>query len=143
MGDYKGKDAFFVINMLSRPKSRGKIVLGGPDPSSYPLIHAGYLTHPDDIKVLIEGTSNKVPFDVYLYEEIILWVNYNPYFLGAKRTTDMVMNSTTFKEMDIRFPPTHFPGCEKHTFASDDYWDCFHRYAWYEPTFAMQTLHSG
>lgn len=82
MGDHKGKDAFFVINMLSRyvcllenlcadlcprnfykeylfmssrPKSRGKIVLGGPDPSAYPLIHAGYLKHPDDVKVLIEG----------------------------------------------------------------------------------------
>ncbi|XP_021948924.1 glucose dehydrogenase [FAD, quinone] [Folsomia candida] len=101
MGDHKGKDAFFVINMLSRPKSRGKIVLGGPDPSAYPLIHAGYLKHPDDVKVLIEG---------------------------AKRTTDLVMNSKTFKDMDIKLPPTHFPGCEQHAFGSDIYWECFHRH---------------
>jgi choline dehydrogenase-like flavoprotein len=58
LGPSRGKDAFFVINMLSRPKSRGRIVLAGPDPSDYPLIHAGYLTHDDDIKILIEGLSN-------------------------------------------------------------------------------------
>jgi hypothetical protein len=49
-------------------------------------------------------------------------------YLGAKRTADMVMNSKTFKEMDIKFPETHFPGCEKYKFGSDQYWECFHRH---------------
>jgi choline dehydrogenase len=102
LGPNKGKDAFFIINMLSRPKSRGRIVLAGPDPNSYPLIHAGYLTHDDDIKVLVEG---------------------------AHRTIKMVMNSTTFQSMDIKLPPIHFPGCESFVFNSDAYWECYHRHA--------------
>jgi choline dehydrogenase-like flavoprotein len=54
-----GKDGFFIINALVRPKSRGKIVLGSPDPEAYPLIHAGYYTHPDDITVIVEGVRTK------------------------------------------------------------------------------------
>lgn len=49
-------------------------------------------------------------------------------YTGAKRTTDLVMNSKTFKDMDIKLPPTHFPGCEQHAFGSDIYWECFHRH---------------
>jgi choline dehydrogenase len=50
-----GKDSFFMLNTLVRPKSTGNIVLSGPDPNAYPLINPGYFTHPDDIKVLVEG----------------------------------------------------------------------------------------
>lgn len=43
--------------ILSRPKSRGKISLRSTDPNDYPKIEPNYLTHPDDIKVLIEGSK--------------------------------------------------------------------------------------
>lgn len=37
------------------PKSRGRIRLSGPDPLAKPLIEANYLSHPDDIGVLLTG----------------------------------------------------------------------------------------
>ena len=42
--------------LLMRPKSRGRISLKSSDPKDYPLIQPNYLKHPDDIKILIEGT---------------------------------------------------------------------------------------
>lgn len=96
----KGKDALTVINMLSRPKSRGQITLAGPDPKKYPLIDANYLDHDDDIKVLVEG---------------------------ARRAVEMIENATVFKEMNARLSPVPLPGCDHLTFRSDEYWECFHR----------------
>lgn len=99
----KGKDALTIINMLSRPKSRGKITLAGPDPKAYPLIDANYLDHDDDVKILVEG---------------------------AKRAVEMIENSTILgKEMGARLSPVPFPGCDHLKFRSDEYWECFHR-AW-------------
>jgi len=37
------------------PKSRGRISLAGPDPAAAPKIEANYLSHPDDIGVLLDG----------------------------------------------------------------------------------------
>ncbi len=37
------------------PKSRGRISLAGRDPSAAPKIEANYLSHPDDIGVLLDG----------------------------------------------------------------------------------------
>jgi len=37
------------------PKSRGRISLAGNDPSTPPRIEANYLSHPDDIGVLLDG----------------------------------------------------------------------------------------
>ena len=49
------KDAFQIIPLLLRPKSVGNIRLRSRNPFHYPLINAGYFTHPEDIKVLVEG----------------------------------------------------------------------------------------
>ena len=57
--DYFVKNAFSegfsLYPILLRPKSRGKISLRSSDPQDYPKIQPNYLTHPDDVKVLIEG----------------------------------------------------------------------------------------
>ena len=41
--------------VLMRPKSRGRISLQSSDPQDYPLIQPNYFSHPDDIKILIDG----------------------------------------------------------------------------------------
>ena len=40
-----------------RPKSRGEIRLSGPDPLSPPVIHANYLTHPEDLQHMVRGVK--------------------------------------------------------------------------------------
>lgn len=44
-----------IIPTVLRPKSRGEIKLRNKHPMSHPLIYANYLTHPDDMKVMLEG----------------------------------------------------------------------------------------
>ena len=38
-----------------RPKSRGEICLASADPLAPPVIHANYLTHPDDMEHMVNG----------------------------------------------------------------------------------------
>jgi choline dehydrogenase len=46
-----------VFSTLIYPKSRGTLRLASADPQAAPLIDYGYLTHPDDVEVLAEGTE--------------------------------------------------------------------------------------
>lgn len=44
-----------IIPTVLHPKSRGVLKLRNKHPLSHPLIYANYLTHPDDVKVLLDG----------------------------------------------------------------------------------------
>ncbi|CAH1975010.1 unnamed protein product [Acanthoscelides obtectus] len=44
-----------IIPTVLHPKSRGYLKLKDNNPLSHPLIYGNYYTHPDDIKVMIEG----------------------------------------------------------------------------------------
>lgn len=44
-----------IIPAVLHPKSRGEIKLKDNNPLSHPLIYANYYTHPDDVKVMVEG----------------------------------------------------------------------------------------
>lgn len=44
-----------IIPAVLHPKSRGFIKLKDNKASTYPLIYARYYTHPDDVKVMVEG----------------------------------------------------------------------------------------
>jgi len=46
-----------VFSTLIYPKSRGTLRLASADPTAAPLIDYGYLTEPDDLKVLADGTE--------------------------------------------------------------------------------------
>lgn len=60
-----------------RPKSRGEIRLASADPLAPPLIHANYLTHPDDLEHLLRGfkLARRLlaahAFDPYRGDEIV------------------------------------------------------------------------
>jgi choline dehydrogenase-like flavoprotein len=46
---------FFIVPALLRPKSRGTVTLASKDITEAPIIDPQYLTHEDDLEVLIEG----------------------------------------------------------------------------------------
>ncbi|MBO0727880.1 MAG: GMC family oxidoreductase N-terminal domain-containing protein [Acidimicrobiaceae bacterium] len=51
------RPALTVFSTLIYPKSRGTLRLASADPTVAPRINYGYLTEPDDLKVLAEGTE--------------------------------------------------------------------------------------
>lgn len=94
------KDSVQVINMVSRPFSRGTIKLQGTDPFLPPLVDPNYFSDERDMRVAIEG---------------------------AKRAVSMFENTETFKAINGTLTPTPLPGCEHLTIKTDEYWECFHR----------------
>jgi len=93
------KDAYSVIPLLLRPKSRGTIRLRSKNPFEYPFINAGYFTHPEDIKVLVEG----VKFALAMAE------------------------TSALKRFGARFHDVPVPGCEHTVPWTDPYWECMCR----------------
>ena len=49
--------AFTMSVCQLRPHSRGHIALNGPDPRSYPKIHANYLAEEQDRRTMVEGVN--------------------------------------------------------------------------------------
>lgn len=47
------KDAFMILPLLLRPKSRGKILLRDKYVNSHPLIYPNYYAHPRDLEIMV------------------------------------------------------------------------------------------
>jgi len=95
------KDSFTIAPMLLRPKSRGRLMLRSRNPYDKPLLYAGYFTHPEDIKVLVEGVKMGLS-------------------LG---------NTNAFKKKGIQFwDQVTMPGCESIEPWTDAYWECVCRH---------------
>lgn len=95
------RDTWSVIPMLLRPKSRGRILLRSSNPYDKPIFHAGYFTHPQDIKVLVEGVKIA---------------------LAMAQTQAFLRLGTKFWD---QIP---MPGCEEKDLWSDEYWNCMARH---------------
>lgn len=54
-GAYQGRDAWGLVPILLRPRSRGRVKLRSKNPFHAPLLYSGYLTEPRDLEVLVEG----------------------------------------------------------------------------------------
>lgn len=93
----QGQDSFQVISVLSRPSSRGEVLLKSGDPKVSPLIDPKYFEKYDDAKILVES---------------------------QKRTVELVENSTVFKELGATLMPHSLPGCDSFKFKSDAYYEC-------------------
>ena len=83
--------------ILMRPKSRGRISLVSTDPNDYPRIEPNYLTHPDDLKVLIEGL----------------------------KIVRKIGDSPAFDKFGAEFFNKPFPLCAHLKPESDGYWKCY------------------
>ncbi|OXA57469.1 glucose dehydrogenase [FAD, quinone] isoform X2 [Folsomia candida] len=99
----KGKDAFQITVMLSRPRARGEMHLRSANFRDTPLFNPKYFEDLDgsDIKVMVEG---------------------------VKRAVFMSENSPAFRRVGSRLSPVPFPPCRHLPFRSDPYWECFVRH---------------
>lgn len=89
-------DAFNIIPLLMRPRSRGKLLLKDKNPHSKILIYPNYYDDPYDLAVIVEGA--KIAYNITLAQSLQAY--------GA------------------RINKLRVPGCEPYEFISDDYWAC-------------------
>lgn len=96
---YLKYDSFSFFPTLLRPKSRGYIKLRSIDPYDPPIIDPRYLTHDDDIKVIVDAMK------------IAIAIGHSPALrkLGAEIFT------------------SRFPGCEAYSQWTDPYLACMAR----------------
>jgi choline dehydrogenase len=94
--DINNKDVFGIFPMIMRPKSKGFIRLKSKNPKDYPLMYHNYLTHPDDIRVLVEGVKAAVA----------------------------VGETQTMRRFGARFHRKAVQNCEKVPLYTDAYWEC-------------------
>nr|XP_050039446.1 glucose dehydrogenase [FAD, quinone]-like [Dermacentor andersoni] len=93
---HRGEPAVNMIPFVTRPKSRGYVKLRSTDPEDPPIIVSGYYTHPDDVKVIVEGL----------------------------KFVHNITKTKAFAEIGGRVWSEVFPGCEEHEQYSDEYWAC-------------------
>ncbi|ODN00471.1 Glucose dehydrogenase [FAD, quinone], partial [Orchesella cincta] len=97
----ENKDSFLVNIMLGKYNSRGELRLASANPLEKPILDPKYFSHPDDIKILVDG---------------------------MKFVTKMAENTKAFRKLGTRLINRHFPGCEKFKLKSDQYYECFARH---------------
>lgn len=90
------KDAWTIMPLLLRPRSRGWVRLRSKDPFDYPIINANYFSDPFDVKTLVEGVKIALRF----------------------------AEGTAFKQFGSRLHRIPFPNCRDKKFGSDAYWEC-------------------
>ncbi|XP_071448674.1 glucose dehydrogenase [FAD, quinone]-like [Hetaerina americana] len=91
-----GRDAWTILPVVLRPRSRGRILLRNADPKAWPLMIANYFDDPRDLDVLVASVKH------------------------AKK-----LGSThTMKKLGSKIYDRPIPGCSQHAFGSDKYWRC-------------------
>ncbi|XP_047482501.1 glucose dehydrogenase [FAD, quinone]-like [Penaeus chinensis] len=93
-----GEEGFSLQLNLMRPSSRGSVTLRSRDPRDYPYIDSNFLSHPDDLRILVNGIK---------------------FALAIGNTTSMK------NALGARFHDKHLPGCENIYYGTDDYWACY------------------
>lgn len=102
-------DTWTILPLLLRPKSSGFVRLKSRNPMIHPDIDPNYFSNREDVATLIEGI----------------------------RIALNVSATKTFQKYGSRPLMTKMPGCRKHTFNSDEYWECALRhftFTIYHPT---------
>jgi glucose dehydrogenase (acceptor) len=92
-------DIIMLVPLLSRPSSRGKILLRSSHPSDYPKIYPGYLTSTQDMETMLEGIQ----------------------------ATAGIMETEVMKARDARRRKLIVNACEGLHFDNRTYWECMLR----------------
>ncbi|XP_063988368.1 glucose dehydrogenase [FAD, quinone]-like [Diachasmimorpha longicaudata] len=90
------REAYNVVPLLLRPRSRGYIKLRTPSPYEKPIIVANYFEDPRDLDILVEGAK----------------------FVHSMSQTK------TMRSLNAYINPNVIPECAKFEFLSDDFWRC-------------------
>lgn len=85
-----------VIPAVLHPKSRGQLKLKTADPLDHPAIYARYLSHPDDVAVLIDGIKIAI----------------------------RMSETAALRKYGMQLDRTPVMGCEDLEFGCDAYWEC-------------------
>ncbi|GAB6028070.1 hypothetical protein CHUAL_002290 [Chamberlinius hualienensis] len=115
MEPLRNSRSYTVSPFLMRPKSKGTVKLQSSNAMDNPLIDLNMLSHPDDMKIFVEGL--KAAFEIG--------------------------NSSAFKSVGAEFNPAVCPGCENYTFLSDNYLECLARQMTYFYFHAAGTCKMG
>lgn len=95
----KLSDLLGINPTLLHPKSKGKIQLNYSNPLSSPDIVTNYLRDAEDMKTLVEGI----------------------------RYATKLLQTETFKSLEIDFFPIELSSCKDFLLDSDEYWECYIR----------------
>lgn len=61
-GGYEGLDAFTIVPILLRPKSRGRLTLRSSNPSDWPIVDVNYYDHEDDLDTMVRAIKMVTDF---------------------------------------------------------------------------------
>ncbi|XP_018021145.1 glucose dehydrogenase [FAD, quinone] [Hyalella azteca] len=100
-GVLQHQETIHFAPMLSRPKSRGRVLLRSRNPYDHPIIDPNFLQHPDDLKDIIAGIK---------------------FAIG-------IGNTTAVREgLGARLYLKPLLGCENWVLFTDAYWECYVRH---------------
>ncbi|XP_015431029.1 PREDICTED: glucose dehydrogenase [FAD, quinone]-like [Dufourea novaeangliae] len=91
------QDAYQIMPLLLKPRSRGYIKLRSKDVHQHPIIVPNYFKDPQDLNVLADAAK-------FIYE---------------------LSQTPTMKLLNTRPNPNLIPRCSVFPFPSEDYWKCF------------------
>jgi choline dehydrogenase len=101
---YASKSSFAIAMVLGLGRSRGQVRLKSKNPQDKPIIDANYFSHPDDMKIFVDGMRIAV---------------------------DLVESTEAYGKIDGKFATTALPGCEHFSspeeLRSDAYYECYLR----------------
>lgn len=93
-------DTLVIFALLAHPKSVGDLSLNSSSPQDPPVINANYLSHPDDVEVLLRAMK---------------------YIMKLEQ-------SQAFREKQVELLQIPLQECNQFNFKSDDYWRCYFKY---------------
>ncbi|XP_074599838.1 glucose dehydrogenase [FAD, quinone]-like [Brevipalpus obovatus] len=95
----RNMNTFSILPVILRPKSRGSVRLKSADFKDAPLIDPLYLTHPDDIMVMVE----------------------------AMKAAVAIGTAIPFQDTGAKLIPYVIPSCDHYDYLSDQYFACWAR----------------
>ncbi|EDW00246.1 GH11961 [Drosophila grimshawi] len=93
-------NAFMILPMILRPKSRGRIKLRSSNPQLHPLIYANYFADPYDLNIAVRGIQQAVS----------------------------LLDQPAFQAINARLLDKQLPACRQHGRQTSAYWACYARH---------------
>lgn len=118
-----GEPDIHFINVIGRPQSKGLLTLdadkykaGIRDDVELALIDCKYLSHPDDMEVMLEG---KMKF----FCRFRMSDRFSGIVAGIKFIF-RIIETEAFQSINLTYVGGPDPACSTFEFMSDDYWKC-------------------
>jgi choline dehydrogenase-like flavoprotein len=96
---YKASNSFEILPIVSRPKSRGVVLLRSNNPEDAPIVHGNFYSHPQDVKTALYGI----------------------------KTALKLVKTEAFQAINAKFFDKPFEPCSHFEYGCDKYWECFAR----------------